>query len=86
MTAVRAEAVGAPTEERSHRAARTTHKRAANESLRRGLGQLEPDEPIPFLCECHRAGCLDIVWLSTADYDERRRDPEWRATARRHDA
>jgi hypothetical protein len=46
--------------------------RAANEKLDRNARTVLPegdDELVPFLCECPRADCTEIVMLTIAEYE-----------------
>jgi hypothetical protein len=47
-------------------------RRHANELMRDGLPFDDPDEPIPFFCECGDSHCLQVVWLTASEYRERR--------------
>jgi hypothetical protein len=40
---------------------------------------------VPFICECPRAECSDIVRLTLEEYEEVRARPEWFATAPGHE-
>lgn len=62
-----------------------SRKRRANELMREGLRHFDPAEPIPFFCECGRHRCYEAVWLTSAEFEKRRRDPAWRAVVRDHD-
>jgi hypothetical protein len=44
--------------------------RRVNEFMRR-RGRTEPEQ-IPFFCECLRADCYELIWLTVDAYDERR--------------
>ncbi len=45
-------------------------KRTANDYMRDGLRRLDPDELIPFFCECDLSDCFAAVWLSGGRFDE----------------
>jgi hypothetical protein len=51
-----------------------SRKRRANEFMRDGLTQLDPEQPIPFFCECGRLRCYQAVWLSGDEFDAVRED------------
>ena len=44
-------------------------KRQTNHYMRGGLELREPLDPIPFFCECDRADCFAIVWLTRPAFD-----------------
>lgn len=47
--------------------------RRANEKLERAahdLGFVEEDSLIPFLCECPRQDCMEVVMLSLREYED----------------
>ena len=48
------------------------HKRRANDFMRDGLRALDPDEQIPFFCECDRSDCFAPIWLTGSVYDRTR--------------
>jgi hypothetical protein len=48
--------------------------RAANEEIRERAEQLGRPARIPFLCECAREDCTEIVWLAAEEYEGIRRD------------
>ncbi len=52
----------------------STHerKRRANHYMRHGLRRLDPNEAIPFFCECGRPECFAAVWLTGLAYDQLR--------------
>jgi hypothetical protein len=56
-----------------------TQKRRINDMMREGLQAQDPNEPIPFFCECDSKDCFDVVWRTGPQYDEARRDANWRA-------
>ncbi len=60
----------------------TLLKREVNELMRASL-RLR-DERIAFFCECADASCYQAVWLTCAEYDEARADPEWLALVGGH--
>lgn len=41
-------------------------------------------DPVPFFCECNREGCYRPVWLTPDEYEQGRRQPDWRAVAAGH--
>jgi hypothetical protein len=47
--------------ERDEPAAR---KSRINNFMRDGLRKLDPDEQIPFFCECNSRDCFSTVWVS----------------------
>lgn len=40
--------------------------------------------PVAFFCECAREGCYLPVWLTSIDYEQGRRLPDWVALAPAH--
>ena len=50
-------------------------EREANALLRKS-GSIGRRVPLPYYCECDDATCHTAVWLSTAEYDERRRQTD----------
>jgi hypothetical protein len=44
-------------------------KRVANDYMRHGLRRLDPNDEIPFFCECDRDDCFASVWLTGLAYD-----------------
>jgi hypothetical protein len=47
--------------------------RDANEKLERGAREIlqgDEDSPVPFLCECPRQDCTQVVFLTLAQYEE----------------
>lgn len=53
--------------------------RDANERVRRAAVSygFEPDQGVPFLCECSDPGCRAIVMLSLEEYEAVRTDSKW---------
>lgn len=53
--------------------------RTANERMRRlaDSHRFEPNQGVPFLCECADPGCREIVMLSPEDYERLRKQPCW---------
>ena len=43
--------------------------REANEQIEAAADRLQVGDPIPFLCECPRENCTEIVRLSLAEYE-----------------
>jgi hypothetical protein len=60
-------------------AAHIARARRANDWMWESLRGSRWGEPIPFFCECGRDRCYEPVWLTGAEYAQRRRDPAWRA-------
>jgi hypothetical protein len=56
-------------------------KRRVNDMMREGLRAHDPNEPIPFFCECESKDCYEAFWRTGLQYDEARRDASWRALA-----
>ncbi len=52
------------------------HKRQVNEHMRHALRRLDPNEQIPFFCECEREDCFRTVWLIGVAYDGRLRSAD----------
>jgi hypothetical protein len=59
--------------------------RAANEQIRKRTKQTGAPARIPFLCECAREDCTEIVWLSPQEYESIRSSPRCFFNARGHD-
>ncbi len=47
-------------------------KRRANNYMRQALQRLDPNEAIPFFCECDDPDCFVAVWLTRSAYDRLR--------------
>jgi hypothetical protein len=60
--------------------------REANEKIETRTDHLEPDDEIPFLCECADRSCTILVRLSLAEYAEARRHPRRFINAPGHEA
>jgi hypothetical protein len=59
--------------------------RTANEGLRERVeGIVEPDQSIPFLCECIDETCMARIELTPREYEVARSDEEWFVIARGH--
>jgi hypothetical protein len=62
--------------------------RDANEQLEKKtaalLGEDEP-APVPFLCECPRRECTQVVLVTLSDYERIRGDPRWTLTSPGHE-
>jgi hypothetical protein len=58
-------------------------KRHANDAIHASLGS-EPEE-IGFFCECPRADCFQVVWLSGDEFTDARTEPRWAVLAASHD-
>jgi hypothetical protein len=56
-------------------------KRRANELMRNVLAN---DAELPLFCECDDPLCLRTVWLTRAEYDQARSDPDWRPLSGLH--
>jgi hypothetical protein len=59
--------------------------RAANEQIRRRAAAEGKAQRIPFLCECAREDCTEIVWLTAGDYEAIRSSPTCFFNARGHE-
>jgi len=46
--------------------------RDANELIREGLRHADASYKVAFLCECEDPSCYDAVWLTCAEYEQRR--------------
>ncbi len=53
-----------------------SRKRQANRYMRDALRLLDPDELIPFFCECGRTECSATVWVTGRDFDRARATPD----------
>src|SRR5436853_6832355 len=61
--------------------------REANEGLREVQASLElPPDRLPFICECDRQSCHEIVQLSAAEYEAVRGNPRAFLLAPGHEA
>jgi hypothetical protein len=61
--------------------------REANEGLREVQASLEvPPDRLPFICECDRQSCHEIVQLSAAEYEDVRGNPRAFLVAPGHEA
>lgn len=49
-----------------------SRKRRANEYMRDALRLLDPDDMIPFFCECGHTDCSATVWLTGRRFDRMR--------------
>ncbi|MBW8741177.1 MAG: hypothetical protein ACJ747_05115 [Gaiellaceae bacterium] len=49
-----------------------THKRRLNELIHESLTEETEPRPIAFFCECDTERCFEAVWLSPAEYENRR--------------
>jgi hypothetical protein len=47
--------------------------RKVNEGIDAGRGLADVDERMPFVCECGRLGCTEVIELTIADYERVRR-------------
>jgi hypothetical protein len=60
--------------------------RKANEKIANAFLRLEPDaDTLPFVCECGRAECLQIIRLSLGDYEQAREQGTYFACAPGHE-
>ena len=62
--------------------------RDANERLERGARKIlagDENSPVPFLCECPRQDCTEIVLLTLAEYEEVRAGPRQGLSVIGHD-
>jgi hypothetical protein len=64
-------------------AARSAHKRSANDLIYESLGE-QFAQPIAFFCECPSDRCFDTVWLSAEEYAAGRRGSDWAVLAPLH--
>lgn len=49
--------------------------REANEAIRRGVWPDDPEQRIPFRCECAQLGCHETVRLTVDEYERVRQHP-----------
>jgi hypothetical protein len=49
--------------------------REANEQIEAAAGRLQVADPIPFLCECPREPCMEILRLTVREYEGVRSSP-----------
>ena len=61
-------------------------KRQTNDYMRHGLQRLDPNEAIPFFCECDDPDCFAAVWLTGLAYDQLGGSPAGRALTATHPA
>jgi hypothetical protein len=47
--------------------------RKVNEGIDAGRGLADVDERLPFICECGRLGCSEVIELRVGDYERVRR-------------
>ena len=60
--------------------------RDANEKIENAFLRLEPDaNTLPFVCECGRTDCIQIIRLSLADYEQARQKGTFFACAPGHE-
>jgi hypothetical protein len=59
--------------------------REANERIELAADRMGLAGPIPFICECAQASCVEIVRLSMESYEEVRHDPRLFFTAPGHE-
>jgi hypothetical protein len=59
--------------------------RDANEKIRDRAAEEGIADRIPFLCECAREDCTEIVWLAAAEYESIRSSPRCFFKAPGHD-
>jgi hypothetical protein len=62
--------------------------RSANERLERGATELvgvDGESPIPFLCECPRQECTDVVLVTISEYERVRSNPRRGLAAAGHE-
>ena len=73
-------------EPRNERRARNeTSFRKVNEAIEAGRTLADADRPAPFVCECGRVGCTEIVEVPPAGYRAVRSDPRRFLIATGHD-
>ena len=51
--------------------------RDANEPIEEKAEEVGFQEPVPFICECHRADCRELIRLSLSEYEQVRAQAEW---------
>ena len=49
--------------------------RRANEEIRQAAAQIGVGDPMPFVCECHKEGCVEILLLTADEYARVRETP-----------
>ena len=60
--------------------------RDVNEAIATGRPLSDAEKPAPFVCECGRLGCNEILELTPADYQAVRNDPRRFVMAIGHDS
>ena len=60
---------------KERRARNETSFRTVNEAIADGRPVADAEKPAPFVCECGRLGCTEIVELKPADYQSVRENP-----------
>lgn len=58
--------------------------RRVNDRMWESLARGGHDQPVPFFCECADEECYRAAWLTPAEYEDARRDTDWRALALGH--
>lgn len=61
-----------------------SNSRYANEGLEKSHEYLEPSEPLQIVCECGTRGCGEIITISSAEYEQIRREPTHFAVVKTH--
>jgi hypothetical protein len=80
-----AEAIGQPEPLIAERmAANEARFREANEQIERAAESVQREELVPFLCECPRPECVEIVRLDLTEYEAVRSRPTQFVTAPDH--
>jgi hypothetical protein len=59
--------------------------RIVNELVREGFNGEGRAQPVAFFCECSDSGCYRPVWLTIAEYELVRDDPDRVALASEHE-
>jgi hypothetical protein len=62
--------------------------RQANERLQEKAAALlgeDAPSPVPFLCECPRESCREVVLVTLREYERVRSDPRWTLTVPGHE-
>jgi hypothetical protein len=57
------------------RARNETSFRTVNEAIAAGRPLVDAEKPVPFVCECGRLGCTEILEISSGAYQAIRDDP-----------
>jgi hypothetical protein len=72
--------------QQERRARNETSFRKVNEAIAAGRALADADKPVPFVCECGRVGCTEIIEVPPGGYVGVRSDPRRFLIADGHDS